>query len=91
MRDEFGGRFPYRALAKLDHPLQAGFLDRPYKPFGVGVWLLYAMSVAKPFLKQVLLPSSPFRKPLKPAPNGAGAFLSIRVRFSNREKMQPTT
>src|ERR1700720_3955451 len=37
MRHEFSTRFPHRALAEQDHPLQAGFLDRPYKPFRVGV------------------------------------------------------
>jgi hypothetical protein len=37
MREEFGSRFPHRALAEQDHPLQAGLLDSPYKPFGVGV------------------------------------------------------
>src|SRR6266478_2257388 len=29
MRHEFSTRFPHRALAEQDHPLQAGFLDRP--------------------------------------------------------------
>ena len=37
MRDEFGNRFPHRPFAEQDHPLQAGFLDGPYEPFGVGV------------------------------------------------------
>jgi hypothetical protein len=37
MRHEFSTRFPHRALAEQDHPLQAGFLDRPYKPFRLGV------------------------------------------------------
>src|SRR5215469_738541 len=37
MRDEFGSRFPHPGLAEQDHPLQAGFLDGPYKPLGVGV------------------------------------------------------
>ena len=45
MRDEFGSRFPHRALAKQDHPLQAGFLDRPYKPFGVGVAVSHQLQV----------------------------------------------
>src|ERR1700733_4170986 len=37
MRHEFSSRFPHRALAEQDHPLQAGFFDRPYKPFCIGV------------------------------------------------------
>ena len=37
MRNELGCRFPHRPLAEQNHPLQARFLDRPYKPFGVGV------------------------------------------------------
>ena len=47
MRDEFSSRFPHRPLAEQDHPLQAGFLDRAYKPFSVRVqigtarWKLY--------------------------------------------------
>jgi hypothetical protein len=45
MRDEFGSRFPHRALAKQDHPLQAGFLDRPYKPLGVGVAVSHQLQV----------------------------------------------
>src|SRR6516225_5803582 len=37
MRHEFSSRFPHRALAKQDHPLQTRFLDRAYKPFRVRV------------------------------------------------------
>ena len=43
MRDEFGSRFPHPGLAEQDHPLQAGFLDGPYKPFGVGVGMSLQM------------------------------------------------
>ena len=37
MRDELGSRFAYRTLAEQDHPLQTRFLDRPHKPFSVGM------------------------------------------------------
>src|SRR5262249_18152573 len=39
MRYEFSSRFPHRSLAEQDHPLQAGSLDRAYKPFRVRVKL----------------------------------------------------
>ena len=37
MRDELGSRFAHRTLAEQDHPLQTRFLDRPHKPFSLGI------------------------------------------------------
>jgi len=45
MRDEFSSRFPHRPLAEQDHPLQAGFLDRSYKPFRERVIVSHQMQV----------------------------------------------
>jgi hypothetical protein len=35
--NEFVDRLPQRTLSEQDHPLQAGFFDRPDKPFRVGI------------------------------------------------------
>src|SRR5580704_12226542 len=37
MRDEFMNRLAQRAFPEQDHSVQAGFLNRPYKTFRVGV------------------------------------------------------
>ena len=59
MRHEFSSRFPHRALAEQDHPLQTRFLDRPYKPFRVRVqnW-------------DCAVEASPRQHPLLPAGSG---------------------